>query len=418
MHFDSHRRLPHGALKAVAMACTLLAGSAFADEGAADWHFSGYGTLGVAHADTRDADFVANIFKTHGAGYTTPTSVNVDSRLGAQLSVDLGPRWSAVVQVITEQGLDASYKPRVEWANVKYQVTPDLSLRIGRIALPMYLSADYRKVGYAYTYVRPPAEIYNRVPVTHSDGIDASYRWRNGAVKQQLQASYGHNDTHLIRDYQLKVRSLAGLAYSAESGALSMRAAVLTAKVSSNIGADLFKGFRAFGATGAAIADKYSIDAKRTVAVSVGATYDPGPWYVMGEAGYANGNSLLIESRAAYVSAGYRHHAFTPYATFAYTGAGEATRIAGVPLAGLPARLAATAAALNGALNHYLGTVAVQNSVAVGVRWDFMPNVAMKLQLDHLRPKPGSRGILINDQPGFRDGRHVNVASAVFDFVY
>jgi hypothetical protein len=63
-------------------------------------------------------------------------STDVDSRLGAQLDATLARHWSAVLQVVGEQGLDNSYRPRVEWANIKYQATPELALRVGRIALP------------------------------------------------------------------------------------------------------------------------------------------------------------------------------------------------------------------------------------------------------------------------------------------
>lgn len=407
-------------IKLTATACLMLcaAGASGADGQATQWHFSGYGTLGVAHADTDQADFVSSSFKLHGAGRTRSWSPNVDSRLGAQLSVNFDPKWSAVLQVISEQDMAGSYRPRVEWANVKYQITPDLSVRVGRIALPMYLSADYRKVGYAYAYVRPPAEVYNRVPVTFSDGIDASYRWRGGAFKHQLQLSYGHNETRLREEYVLDVRNLTGLAYTVDSGALTMRASLLTAHVSSNIGADLFKGFRQFGPTGRAIADKYSIGGKRTGGVNFGAMYDPGAWYVTGELGWSNGRSLLLASRAAYVSAGVRRGDFTPYGILAYTSPDEATRIAGVPTAGLPRQASAVAATLNGVLNQYLGSIAKQSSVAVGVRWDVLPNAALKVQYEHLRPKGGTSGTLTNDLPGFRDGRTVNVSSAVLDFVF
>lgn len=423
MHPFQFERLDTDAAKATlgiaAAACLLLCGgAAHAQASGPEWDFSGFGTAGVAWADTDQADFVSTTLKPHGAGYTHRVSPNVDSRLGAQLSVNLDARWSAVLQVVTEQGMDRRYRPHVEWANVKYQVTPDLSVRLGRIALPMYLAADYRKVGYAYTYARTPAEVYNRVPVTFSDGIDASYRWRSGAVKHRVQASFGHNETELLRDYMLYVRALTGLAYTVETGALTVSASALTARVSSNIGADLFGAFRAFGAAGNAIADRYNISDKRVGSFSVGFSYDPGTWYVMGEAGTSNGKSLLARSRGGYLSAGWRHGNLTPYGVLAWTAVGEPTSIAGVPTAGLPARAAATATALNAGLNHYLGSIPEQSSLAVGVRWDFMPNVALKLQADHLRPKAGTRGTMINDQPGFRDGRSVNVASAALDFVF
>lgn len=405
-------------IQATAAACALLSCGARAADGAPEWHFSGYGTAGVSYANTTDADFVSTTLKPHGAGHTSRFSPDVDSRLGAQLSVSMDRQWSAVLQVVAEQGMDRRYRPRVEWANVAYQVTPDLSVRLGRISLPMYLAADYRKVGYAYAYARPPAEVYNRVPVTYSDGIDASYRWRSGAIKHRVQLSFGRNETELLRDYMLHVRQLAGVAYTLETGALTLSASALTARVSSNIGAELFNAYRAFGPVGHALADRYNIADKRATSLNLGASYDPGTWYVMGEAGYSDGKSLLAQSRGAYVSAGLRHGDWTPYAIAAYTTVGEPNGVTGVPTAGLPARAAATAAMLNGTLNWYLASVAQQASFAAGLRWDFQPNLALKLQLDHLRPKHGSRGTLVNDQPGFRDGRSVSVGSAVLDFVF
>ena len=252
-------------------------------------------------------------------------------------------------------------------------------------------------------------------------GVDLTYRWRSGAagaVKQVIQLSYGRNETPLIKDYRLHVRQLTGLAYTVEMGALSMRASALTARVSTNIGEPLFTGFRQFGPIGRAIADQYEPVDKRATGITLGAVYDPGNWFLQGEAGQMNGHSLLVKTRAAYLSGGYRHGDFTPYGILAWTRAAEPLAIAGVPTAGLPPRLAATATVLKSALNDYLGTVAEQSSIAAGLRWDFMPNVALKLQVEQLRPRPGSRGTLINDQPGFRDGRRVNVSSAVLDFVF
>jgi hypothetical protein len=144
--------LPH----AVAVAAALLTGHAHADDqdAAPNWSFSGFGSAGVAHSDYRKADFSSSILKAEGAGATRDWNANLDSRLGGQLDLKLDKRWSAVLQVVVEQRYDLSYKPHVEWANVKYQATPDLALRAGRIALPIFLVADYRKVGYAYPWVR------------------------------------------------------------------------------------------------------------------------------------------------------------------------------------------------------------------------------------------------------------------------
>jgi hypothetical protein len=44
--------------------------------------------------------------------------------------------------------------------------------------------------------------------------------------------------------------------------------------------------------------------------------------------------------------------------------------------------------------------------------------MALKLQYDRVTPRDGSRGSLINLEPGFQSDRAVNVTSAVLDFVF
>ena len=73
--------------------------------------------------------------------------------------------------------------------------------------------------------------------------------------------------------------------------------------------------------------------------------------------------------------------------------------------------------ALNGGLNTLLGSVAHQKTISMGMRWDLMRNVDLKLQCDHTRLGAGSAGTLINQQPDFQQGGTVNLFSATMDFV-
>jgi hypothetical protein len=91
--------------------------------------------------------------------------------------------------VISEQNYDNTYTPHVEWANVKYQFTPDLSVRCGRTALPIFMVTDSREIGYANPRVRPPDELYRIVPVRSIDGADASYRVSLGPATNTLQVT-------------------------------------------------------------------------------------------------------------------------------------------------------------------------------------------------------------------------------------
>lgn len=397
----------------------LIGGAACAqDAKTPGWTLSGFGTIGAVHSSERNADYTASVLKADGAGATRRWSANVDSRLGAQLDYRHDRRWSAVLQMVSEQGLDNSYRPRIEWANVKYQATPELALRFGRIALPMFLTADYRKVGYAYPWVRPPVEGYGTLPFTSSDGVDATLRWSAGRVRNASQLFYGRDQVALAAPLKAYLRGIVGISNTSDWGALSVRANVIGGEITTGIGSALFDGFEAAGPAGAAIARRYEIDHKRARVASIGMNYDPGQWFLMLEASRNHTDSLLGATRSAYASAGLRLNAFTPYLTVSRVRAAGPTRDDGLPTAGLAPGAAALLAQLNGDLNLLLATIPQQTTQAAGVRWDLAANAALKLQYDRVRPQHGSRGTLINLTPAFRSGQTAHVASVALDFVY
>ncbi|MBQ5948408.1 porin [Massilia sp. ST3] len=414
-HIVPGKLLP-AALGTAMLACGLCATAQAADS-SLTWKLSGFGTVGAVHSSNRDADFTTSPLKANGAGYTQSWSPDVDSRLGAQLDVSKGP-WSGVVQVVSEQRLDGSYRPLVEWANVKYQVTPDLAVRAGRIALPIFLAADYRKVGYIVPWVRTPTELYGGQPLSGSDGVDLTWRWTGGALRNTTQAFYGHTDLNLYNGLRLKAAGIAGLSHSIEQGAFSGRVSAGTATLTTDLGGELFGALRAFRPQGQSLADRYDIVDKRVVIMTAGATYDPGEWFVTAEGGRTRTASVLGAYTAVYVGAGMRFGAFTPYAGYARSHADVPTTDPGLPLAGLPPRLAATAGMLNAGLNAYLFAMAAQSTWSTGLRWDFAPNMALKAQYERALPKQGTRGTFSNDQPGYRPDRPIHVTSVALDFVF
>lgn len=405
-----------------ALCAAFACGTAPAAEGETasypDLGFSGFGTIGVAHASIDNADFTSSIMKYSGAGRTRRWSPHVDSRLGAQLDLAMDKQWSAVVQAVSEQRSDGSYKPVIEWANIKYQVTPDLSLRVGRIALPMFLAADYRKIGYAYAWVRPPVEMYNAIPLSNSDGVDASYRWNVGSLKNVTQLFYGSTAKPLWDNATLKAHGIAGLSHTTSYRDTSIRVSALRAHLSIDLARALFDGYRQFGAAGAALAERFDVDHRRVQAMSVGLNYDPGQWFFMSELGRIKSSSYLGDTYTGYASAGYRLGDFTPYLSYAAVDPDSAISDPGLSPKGMPPEQAYIATVLNGHLNWLLSTIAVQSTFSAGARWDVGPGLALKLQYDRALPRAGSRGSLVNVHEDFRSGRAVHVASASLDFVF
>jgi len=386
--------------------------------GAPAWKLSGFGTLGAVHSSERHADYSSSALKADGAGRSHAWSADVDSKLGAQVDWQMSPRWSAVLQVVSEQRLDYSYRPRVEWANVKYQATPELALRVGRIALPMFVAADYRKVGYAYPWVRTPVELYGAVPLSSSDGADLTWRWNGETLRGTTQAFAGRTDMALYEGARLRGSGIAGLSQTIERGALSARASLITTRLTVSLYPELFAGLRAFGGQGIDVADAIATERKRANAFSIGMNYDPGEWFVLAEAGHYRVDSFLGTTNSFYTSGGYRYGAFTPFVGYARITGKKPPGPHALSLDGLPAPYAAAGGELNLVLDKLLRTIASQSTVSAGLRWDAAPNVALKLQYDRVTPRDGSRGTMMNLGPAFRSGQTAHVASATLDFVF
>jgi Gram-negative porin len=407
----------HVQRRAVALAAVLACAHAAAQD-QVKWTFGGFGTLAAVHSTEKGGDYSASPISPGQAGRSKEWAFDVDSRIGAQLGVQFDRRWSAVVQVVHEKSIDGSFEPHLEWANVKFQATPELSLRAGRIALPLFLAADYRKASYALPWLRTPVELYSLMPISNSDGIDASYRWNAAGFKHETQVSIGRASVRMTRTVKGESNNVIGITHNATSGALTLRATLAHSKFEVHGGEQFFDAIRSFGPPGEALADRYDIARRNVRVAGLGFNYDPGNWFLMGEIGRVDTRSLLGDQTASYLSGGYRSGTVAPYATYARVRSNMAMQVAGLPVAGLPPRAAALATMLNGELNYRLRRIAAQDTASVGVRWDVAPNYAVKMQLDRVEPRQGSEGTLVNVRPGYRTGHAYGVVSVGVDFVF
>jgi hypothetical protein len=403
---------------AVLIAALALASAHGGAHAQAKWSFGGFGTLAAVHSTEDQADYTASPILRGQAGYSKAWAFDVDSRIGAQLGVQLDKRWSVVVQVVQEKGVGHSYESHLEWANVKYQITPELSVRAGRIALPLFLAADYRKATYALPWLRTPVELYNLMPISSNDGVDATYRWAAWGAKHETQVTLGGANVRITPEIRGKSRDAYAITHNARIGAFSVRATAARTTLRIAGAEQMFDALRSFGPPGQALADRYDIASRKIDILNAGFSYDPGNWFLMGEIGRVNTRSMLGDQTAGYVSSGYRFGTVAPYATFARVDVNMATHVEGVPLAGLPPAAAGLATLLNNEINARLRSIAVQDTASVGMRWDVAPNYAVKMQLDRVKPRAGSIGTLTNVQPGFRSGQAFGVISAGVDFVF
>src|ERR1700753_3264830 len=133
---------------ALAGACGLASTAAHADATSWDpsWAFSGFGTLGYAETNT-DLGLFAGPGQPGGA--SKEGTLDVDSKLGAQVNAKANNVFSGTVQVLSQRNGQGNFKPAIEWGFLKAQVTPGLSVRVGRIGDPLFMVSDFRSIGYS-----------------------------------------------------------------------------------------------------------------------------------------------------------------------------------------------------------------------------------------------------------------------------
>ena len=349
----------------------LVLGTAANADTTIDQHltFSGFGTLGVVHSDYDLADFTATVSEPRGAGYSRAWSPTLDSDVGAQANITVTDALSGVVQVLSRDDADGNFKPQVEWANLKYEFTPDLAVRIGRMLLPTYERSEIQNVGYALPWVRVPVEITYTSTATHSDGLDVLYRVHSGAVIQDLQILWG-----------AAIEDLPGTAFNSNHTHV-----VLVGDTLRYGDASLHLVYQHSEPTG--------FPPARPQLFGAGFTYDPGTWFVTGDSNHTH-DPYFGDFFAWYLSAGVRLGRFAPYATY-------------------------SSAHANSAGSSELQSLGNEHTVGAGVRWDFAKNLDFKLQLDQVTMATlDDPAGFANLQPGARVGDNAHVLSLALDFVF
>ena len=316
-----------------------------------------------------------------GVGRSSNWSLNNNTRLSAHITAKFTPKISAILQVDSEYRSDGSYHPEVEWFNLKYAFTPNIYMRVGRIALSTFMDSENRDVGYSYVWVNPPVDLYHQLSIPSSDGVDAVYRTEIGEAGNTVKAIYGKNTTERPNSVT-ESRNMWGLFDTFEYGPAVLHLSYQQRMSSTH---NVQTGFTS-GWT-------------RNSDLSVGASYDPGEWFVISEWIQRRSNTKI---GAMYVSGGYRINKFTPYVLYSQNSPGSFYSGSPTP----------TAAAIERANRS-------QSTTGVGLRWDFMRNYDFKIQYDQVKLSDHSNGYLINVPAGVTlYGSKFHVISAVVDFVF
>lgn len=413
------------ALLAIPLAASTSSALAQENSGFPAVKISGFGTGALTWTDEDKAEFVR---PNQSAGVKKSPRTGVDSNLGLQADMQVNDWLSFTAQGLVRKDSDDSYGAELAWAFAKLRVNDALSVRVGRIGLPVFMISDYRNVGYANTLLRPPAEVYSQVPFNSADGVDVTWQKSFGDTTVTSQLAYGNNKVPLMGSLHMEGKKVMALQVVAEHGPFTARVGHARMKMNIHDSASfntLLASLRAAG-TGYrfpqlnTLAGDLAVDDKKGTFNSVGLTMDWNDIVLQGEYTKRTTESYINDTSSWYAMAGYRIGKFLPYASHAslkIDGTVQNTVPGSCP-AGYPAACTPTMRQLSGAVARlpYSGLgQGEQSTNTIGVRWDFYRSVALKAQIDRVKPKVAS-GLFVNAQPGFTGP--VTVGAVALDFVF
>lgn len=389
--------------------CMLGAGwhnPSFADEtdneGDSSFKVRGFGTLGALRTSTDDSEYIRELTQWRGA--SANWDARVDSVFGLQANWRLGSDFEMVVQGISRYRYDGTYRPEIAWAYARYNPMPNMTLRAGRLATEFFLQADSRMVGYSYLTVRPVNDYFWYLPFTSIDGGDVSLIMPIGEDLIRGKIFMGWSTGKIPYDEQvwdIGNSPLVGTYLEYLTGSWLFRASYANIRFATDMPLrHLFNGYPdAFTETSLA-----HLHTKDTLShyYALSAVYDRGPWYLQIMLNHIlQGAQVFESSDSGYILGGYRVNQVTPYLGYSWIRSRHR----------------------EGAPNPLVQIImndshADQKTLIAGLRWDVVPDVAVKLQWDGVRGDKTSVFPTRKERVLGQNAGNYNVFSVVVDFVF
>lgn len=352
---------------------------------AADVNFSGFLSVGGGMVDDKDA--------VGYGGYSEDDLTFDRNLLGLQVTGQVNEKVTATAQLIARSNND--YQVDAEWAYLSWQANDSVKVRAGRLRTPFYMYSDFLDVGYSYTWITPPQEVYY-LPFNNVDGIDVYLTGTLGIFDTSLQAYFGSFTDELTfggAQADAETRNQMGLSGTIGKDWWTLRAAYhqadLTVDVSNSL-VDKATGttigsfantLRAFGF--GSNADRLLVEDDDVTFTEIGLNIDTGRFVAAAEhVEFDPGDALLSKNIREYVMAGVRAGDWLFHIT-----ASKAKDEVSHPEAGIPAGQALPVVGSTDVLIRTLQAIAQSQVVerdvlTFGVRWDVTTGTALKFQFD------------------------------------
>jgi len=334
--------------------------------------------------DGTKSTFIAN-GPTNGV-YDDDISFKPDTMFGLQVASDLGNGLSVTGQITGAGGED--FDANVAWAYLTYEFNDTWALMAGRQRIPFFLTSDYLDVGYAYHWIRPPT-VTDSI-VDDFEGVQFRHTGYMGDWDTRLQLFAGENSAQSSIG-SIGLEDIMGAAYFMSTDQFQLRAAyVVTDLAISSLGADTVGPALAqdddspVGISFTALAGRWNFGSSFLMAEYIASDFD--------EAIVGLG---LKANTGYYISLGHQMGNLTPHITYSVEESDYETTTSGLP----------NFSSFNGSTE--------ATSITVGVRWDFHPSAAFKVEYMTRSDDSPAERITANGTP-----QEVDLFSAGIDVIF
>jgi hypothetical protein len=125
------------------------------------------------------------------SSYDEDVSFKPESLFGLQISADLADGLSVTGQLVARGAND--FDAKIEWAYLSYEINENWTVQAGKKRLPLFYYSDFYDVGYAYVWMRPPADNYTW-QIFNYNGVNALYSGEIGDWSVMGNLYYGEED--------------------------------------------------------------------------------------------------------------------------------------------------------------------------------------------------------------------------------
>lgn len=354
------------------------------DTGIDGLYINGYGTVGLLYNNS-DNIYYRNSIEQDGVG--RGVDWGTESNLGLQLDYVFNQQLSVTTQFLFIDRPENSLNKSIKSAFLSYHINDAFELSLGRIANDIFMSSEYKNVGFARLWAHQPVEFYGQIAGDSYDGAQLKHQLKlgNGVLTSSLwggrsrfpyisgeepkevifEPNYGLSLRWENQIWQFRVLYSQAKINDKEDPAAALDEALLQASQ--------------FGWPEAASMAGFSVNDTWLKYLAAGVSYDKDGWLIQSELSLVKAETSVHDKYASgYLSIGRRFGSLTPFiiaSQFKTIGSREKLTSAPAFIPAYQQLQSITQSAIN-------ATYTDQSTIGIGARWDVSQRVSVKAQWD------------------------------------